>query len=217
MLAEISDEEFREILDSIPYKSSKDKRNRTVWQAIKEWFRNLFGVNSALDSLGDVLDNILDSYNDAGVAAYHLQRAIMEQKTLDEGRTVDYVDYVEANEINARAKIVDDENLINQLENGQKETGYRNVVMNADGSLGSPMADKLDKKGEKSKRTTPFEMGKWEQSDENPDMATENGKIDLIKPDGNTVGSVDYNPYIHIRPTLVNKQFKQAWERPNLV
>ena len=36
---------------------------------------------------------------------------------------------------------------------------------------------------------------------------------------GKSVDKVDYNPYIyiHIRPDKVNKQFKQAWERPNLV
>jgi hypothetical protein len=60
-------------------------------------------------------------------------------------------------------------------------------------------------------------MGRWEKADEHPELANENGKIDLVKPDNKKVGGVDYNPYIHIRPDKVNKQFKQAWERPNLV
>lgn len=127
---------------------------------------------------------------------------------------------INANESNvtlSSAEPVTDPDDLNRLDNEPKEIGYRNVVMNPDGTLGSPMANRLGKKGEGRKPTTPFQFGAWEKSDENPQLATDGGKIDLIKPDGKTIGSVDYNPYIHIRPTLVNKQFKQAWERPNLV
>lgn len=120
-------------------------------------------------------------------------------------------------ETEKRRRMVDDSELIERLESEPKETGYRNVVLNADGTLGSPMASKLGRKGVGRSATSGFAFGSWEQADENPDMATDEGKIDLIKPDGKAVGGVDYNPYIHIRPTLVNKQFKQAWERPNLV
>ena len=115
------------------------------------------------------------------------------------------------------AHIEDNPETVKKLDKEPKEVGYRNVVVNEDGTLGSPMANRLGKKGEERKATTPFEYGKWERSDEHPELANENGKIDLIKPDGKSVGGVDYNPYIHIRPNKVNKQFKQAWERPNLV
>ena len=54
--------------------------------------------------------------------------------------------------------------------------------------------------------------------DERPWLADDKGKINLGKPDGlGNVDKVDYNPYIHIRPNMVNKQFKNAWERRNLV
>ena len=113
---------------------------------------------------------------------------------------------------------VTDTKKIEELENGEKEVGYRNVVMKADGMLGSPMADKLGRKGYKSVKTSPFAFGEWEESEENPDMATDEGKINLIKPeDLGSVGGVDYNPYIHIRPNMLNKQFTQAWKRPDLV
>ena len=56
-----------------------------------------------------------------------------------------------------------------------------------------------------------------ERSEERPHLVDENGKITLVKPDGKAVEKVDYNPYIHNRLNMVNKQFKQAWERPNLV
>ena len=113
--------------------------------------------------------------------------------------------------------IEDDTETVKRLDSEPTEIGYRNVVLNDDGSLGSPMANRLGKKGVARRPTTMFAFDKWERSDENPDLATEDGKIDLIKPGNKEVGGVDYNPYIHIRPTLVNKQFKQAWERPNLV
>lgn len=113
--------------------------------------------------------------------------------------------------------IEDDTETVKRLDSEPTEIGYRNVVLNNDGSLGSPMANRLGKKGVARRPTTMFAFDKWERSDENPDLATEDGKIDLIKPGNKEVGGVDYNPYIHIRPTLVNKQFKQAWERPNLV
>jgi hypothetical protein len=113
--------------------------------------------------------------------------------------------------------IEDDPETVKRLDKEPKEVGYRNVVMNEDGTLGSPMANRLGKKGVGRKATTMFEYGKWERSDEHPELATEDGKIDLIKPGNKEVGGVDYNPYIHIRPNKVNKQFKQAWERPNLI
>lgn len=115
-----------------------------------------------------------------------------------------------------RPQKVTDQKLIDRLESEPQETGYRNVVLNEDGTMGSPMASKLGNKGEK-KATNPFNMNEWEQSEENPGIATEDGKVDLIKPNGKSIAKVDYNPYIHIRPTMVNKQFKEAWKRPELV
>lgn len=114
--------------------------------------------------------------------------------------------------------VVKDPKEIERLEKEPVEYGYRNVSMKEDGTFRSPMADKLGKKGEKSRSTEPFKMNAWEKSDENPDLATDDGKINLIKPNGlGSVGAVDYNPYIHIRPTTLNKQFKNAWERNDLV
>lgn len=113
---------------------------------------------------------------------------------------------------------VRDKKVLDELEKGQTEVGFRNVVLNEDGSLGSPMANKLGRKGQKSAATTPFSFDEWEMSDEHPELATEDGKINLIKPDGlGNVDAVDYNPYIHIRPSLLNKQFTSAWKRDNLV
>ena len=111
-----------------------------------------------------------------------------------------------------RFSVVTDPAKIEELENGEKELGYRTVTMNEDGSFGSPKASKLGKKGEKSVKTSSFELGQWEQAEENPQLATEDGKINLADLSG-----VDYNPYIHIRPDAINKQFTSAWRHPEQV
>ena len=111
----------------------------------------------------------------------------------------------------ARLSLVEDRDEIERLENEELVPGYRNVVMNAGGDFGSPMAGTLGNTGRGKERTLPFSKGVWEKSDERPWLADENGKINLGKPDGlGNVDKVDYNPYIHIRPNMVNKQFKNA-------
>ena len=151
--------------------------------------------------------NLYDMIHMEGDNSYYY-RSMMEQGVMEPGAMAEDV----------VSEPVTDENEIKRLEQEPKEIGYRNVVLNDNGEMGSPMADKLGGKGKQSKATTNFKQGSWERSDENPDLVDENGKIDLIKPDGlGKVGKVDYNPYIHIRPDKVNKQFKNAWERPNLV
>ena len=117
-----------------------------------------------------------------------------------------------------RFAVVEDEELINRLDADEKVIGYRNVVLNEDGTFESPMANSLRSTDRKAKeKTGGFELNKWERSEERPHLVDENGKITLVKPDGKAVEKVDYNPYIHNRLNRVNKQFKQAWERPNLV
>lgn len=116
-----------------------------------------------------------------------------------------------------RFSVVTDPKEISFFENSEKIIGYRNMVMREDGSLGSPMASGLRTKGKKQVKTDFVRLGEIEKAEENPDLADENGKVDLVKPDGKSVGGVDYNPYIHNRPDKVNTQFKQAWERDNLV
>ena len=113
--------------------------------------------------------------------------------------------------------LVEDKAEIDRLNKEEVEIGYQNIELKDDLSVGSPMASKLKSKGKGRVATGDSQFGQWGRSEENPDLVDENGKIDLVKPDGKTVDKVDYNPYFHIRPYLFNKQFKQAWERPRLV
>lgn len=124
----------------------------------------------------------------------------------------------EEEEQGVRFRVVAEPLAIASLEAGKKQSGFRTVALNEDATFGSPMAGRLGRTGGGSVETSRFELGKWEQAEENPEMATEGGKVNLIKPNGRgSVGGVDYNPYIHIRPTSVNRQFTQAWARPELV
>ena len=113
--------------------------------------------------------------------------------------------------------LIVDQNEIDRLNKEKVEIGYQNIDLKDDLSIGAPMASKLKNTGKGKIATGDSQFGRWGVSEENPDLVDENGKIDLVKPDGKTVGNVDYNPYFHIRPYLFNKQFKQAWERPKLV
>ncbi len=152
-------------------------------------------------------DALVDIFRKAGIEVNLVQRE--GQQVLDDANG----DYS-----GIKFQKVTDPKELEQLESGPTEVGYRNVVLNDDGSFGSPMAGTLGSKGKGKKSTSPFEMQQWERSDEHPELADENGKINLGKPDNlGNVDKVDYNPYIHIRPDLVNKQFKNAWERRNLV
>lgn len=62
----------------------------------------------------------------------------------------------------------------------------------------------------------PIALGKWEQSEEHPEMANEDGTFTLDKGNGSTINAA-YNPYIHTSRTPINDQFSSAWNRPELV
>lgn len=117
-------------------------------------------------------------------------------------------------------QIVTDPKVIAELEASPKTKGFRNVVQNEDGTFSSPMAYWLQstKGGAKSRiETAKFELGKWEEAEEHPELVDESGHVTLVKPNKKTVSPVAYDPYIHNRLEPVNLQFKEAWKRSDLV
>lgn len=117
-------------------------------------------------------------------------------------------------------RVVDDPKVIAELEGSPKKIGYRNVVMNEDDTFSSPMAYWLQHPtgGAKTRvEMDKFKLGEWEEAVEHPEVVDENGKVTLVKPNKKTVGSVAYDPYIHNRLDPVNLQFKEAWNRNDLV
>lgn len=87
---------------------------------------------------------------------------------------------------------------------------YRAMQM-IDGGLRPPMSAKVG--GELRPAT---EIGVWEEAEEHPEMADENGYFKLDKGNGKSIKAA-YNPYIHTSRSPINDQFSSAWSRPNLV
>lgn len=106
-----------------------------------------------------------------------------------------------------------DEEVIERLEKEPKVKVYRAMSL-IDGKLYPPMATKQD-----GGLVKPIELGKWEKSDEHPEKAVKrNGKwvFKLTKDNGKSLYAA-YNPYIHTSTTMLNDQFSEAQNRPNLV
>jgi len=123
---------------------------------------------------------------------------------------------------------VTDRDLIAKLDSGPKIRVYRSAQFipdpngNVDFDLGdgnglqkgflyAPMSAKVD-----GRWRDPISIGEWEQADENPELANDNGEFVLDKGNGDKL-TVAYAPYLHTRRSPLNEQFSGAYERGNLV
>ena len=110
-----------------------------------------------------------------------------------------------------------------RLDNEPTVKVYR-AMQEHDGKLYPPMSGRVKKQVKTKKGTMrtkwvwrdPIEVGKWEASEEHPEMANEDGTFTLDKGNGSTINAA-YNPYIHTSRTPINDQFSSAWSRPELV
>jgi len=128
----------------------------------------------------------------------------------------------EAEEGDVLYREVDDEEQ-KRLDNEPTVKVYR-AMQEHDGKLYPPMSGRVreqytTKNGVVRNRwvwRAPITLGKWEQSEEHPEMANEDGTFTLDKGNGSTINAA-YNPYIHTSRTPINDQFSSAWSRPELV
>lgn len=128
----------------------------------------------------------------------------------------------EAEEGDVLYREVDDEEQ-KRLDKEPTVKVYR-AMQEHDGKLYPPMSGRVrelytTKNGSVRNRwvwRAPIELGKWEQSEEHPEMANEDGTFTLDKGNGSTINAA-YNPYIHTSRTPINDQFSSAWNRPELV
>ena len=128
----------------------------------------------------------------------------------------------EAEEGGVLYREVDDEEAA-RLDSEPTVKVYR-AMQEHDGKLYPPMSGRVKTQVETKKGTlrtkwvwrSPIEIGKWEQSEEHPEMANEDGTFTLDKGNGSTINAA-YNPYIHTSRTPINDQFSSAWNRPKLV
>ena len=215
MLSEIANPEFRNILDSIPY-----REGMSVWQRLKEWLKDVLGSfgldikgNTALNSLEKAFDDVIDNYDDTGIGEYSGILSEVEQDIRNAGYKGDIMDLVEENFLDGggTASLVEDEELIKRLESEPKIKVYRAMQLQG-GKLYPPMAAKVNGKWQ-----DPLPLGEWSQADEHPELVDKNGKFTLDKGNGKTVAGVVYAPYMHGSTTMLNDQFKEAQDRPELV
>ena len=128
----------------------------------------------------------------------------------------------EAEEGGVLYREVDDEEAA-RLDREPTVKVYR-AMQEHDGKLYPPMSGRVKTQVETKNgnmRTkwvwrSPIEIGKWEQSEEHPEMANEDGTFTLDKGNGSKINAA-YNPYIHTSRTPINDQFSSAWNRPELV
>ena len=128
----------------------------------------------------------------------------------------------EAEEGDVLYREVDDEEQ-KRLDKEPTVKVYR-AMQEHDGKLYPPMSGRVreqytTKNGTVRNRwvwRAPITLGKWERSEEHPEMANEDGTFTLDKGNGSTINAA-YNPYIHTSRTPINDQFSSAWSRPELV
>ena len=176
-----------------------------IWNGLKNMVT--FSTPSKIKQAVDAWQMLAEGKELTGEAADREKHSIVSDKAGEE---------LEETASATRYSIVVDPQLIAELEASPKRMGYRNVVQREDGLFEAPMGNSLRGNGI-TVENTPFAMGQWEQSEEHPELVYGDNKITLVKPDGKTVADVNYNPYIHNRLNTLNAQFKQAWERPDLV
>lgn len=109
-----------------------------------------------------------------------------------------------------RYRLVDDQAEIERLESEPTIKAYRAMQV-INGELYPPMSAVVD-----GKLREPIALGQWEQSEERPDLADDNGRFKLDKGNKKSLKAA-YNPYFHSSSTPLNDQFSEAQDRDNLV
>jgi hypothetical protein len=99
---------------------------------------------------------------------------------------------------------------IDRLESEPTIKAYRAMQV-INGELYPPMSAVVD-----GKLREPIALGQWEQSEERPDLADDNGRFKLDKGNKKSLKAA-YNPYFHSSSTPLNDQFSEAQDRDNLV
>ena len=113
-------------------------------------------------------------------------------------------------EESALLRPVTDEETLDKLNNEETIKVYRAMQV-IDGKLYPPMSAKVG-----GKLREPINIDEWEEAEERPELATEDGKFVLNKGNGSSLKAA-YNPYIHTSRSPLNDQFSSAQDRDNLV
>lgn len=162
---------------------------------------------SARVNYGLTLDKAVELYQTAKTKPSEYYSALAQ--------TEGYVSEEEANEDRIAYRTVTDQKLIDELNSGELIEVYRAMQV-IDGKLYPPMSAYVD-----GVLREPSERGAWEESEEHPEQADENGNFLLEKgksDDGKRKSlKAAYNPYYHTALNPINDQFSEAQNRSNMV
>ena len=162
---------------------------------------------SARVNYGLTLDKAVELYQTAKTKPAEYYSALAQ--------TEGYVSEEEANEDRIAYRTVTDQKLIDELNSGELIEVYRAMQV-IDGKLYPPMSAYVD-----GVLREPSERGAWEESEEHPEQADENGNFLLEKgksDDGKRKSlKAAYNPYYHTALNPINDQFSEAQNRSNMV
>ena len=191
-----------------------------------------FEVTRVADEAGtqEIVDRVIERENnrlggsarvnygltlDKAVSLYQTAKTNPSEYYSALAQTEGYVSEEEANEDRIAYRTVTDQKLIDELNSGELIEVYRAMQV-IDGKLYPPMSAYVD-----GVLREPSERGAWEQSEEHPEQADENGNFLLEKgksDDGKRKSlKAAYNPYYHTALNPINDQFSEAQNRSNMV
>lgn len=195
---------------------------KKFWTWVRDSFAPWTKEEAARVSVDDIQNMVLSDLA-KGVNPLANAREESEMKKTDDKYNDDDFEYLikrnpgsfDAPENGIRFRIVTEPKLIEQLNLEPTEKVFRAMQI-VDGELFPPMSITVN-----GKKREPSKIGQWEQSEENPELADEDGYFKLNKGKNdkgeNKSLKAKYNPYFHTSLFPLNDQFSEAQTRSNIV
>lgn len=195
---------------------------KKFWTWVRDSFAPWTKEEAARVSVDDIQNMVLSDLA-KGVNPLANAREESEMKKTDDKYNDDDFEYLikrnpgsfDAPENGIRFRIVTEPKLIEQLNLEPTVKVFRAMQI-VDGELFPPMSITVN-----GKKREPSKIGQWEQSEENPELADENGYFKLNKGKNdkgeNKSLKAKYNPYFHTSLFPLNDQFSEAQTRSNIV
>lgn len=195
---------------------------KKFWTWVRDSFTPWTKEEAARVSVDDIQNMVLSDLA-KGVNPLANAREESEMKKTDDKYNDDDFEYLikrnpgsfDAPENGIRFRIVTEPKLIEQLNLEPTVKVFRAMQI-VDGELFPPMLLTVN-----GKKREPSKIGQWEQSEENPELADEDGYFKLNKGKNdkgeNKSLKAKYNPYFHTSLSPLNDQFSEAQTRSNIV
>lgn len=212
--------------------ASDRKYKSSIAIAMDEYLAEQAELDKRLSWWGKIVSAVRDLLRRVGIGVkltdadvnYLLWKSKKKLSGKDAASMLEDVVRDESNELlsSVSYREITDKEKIKELDDQPKIKVYRAMQLQ-DGKLLPPMSGKVkttvkDKNGKGRTKWVwrePTNIGKWEEAEERPDLANNDGTFTLNK--GNNSLNAAYNPYIHTSRSPINDQFSSAWDRDELV